>query len=802
MANTNEHDGSINLSVNIDTSEIKDGTNKISGIVNKTVGKFKQVGDAISKALGKGTSQAANTTKANTDKMQKEYQKLLLEIEKIDNEITRLMTEQTALQTGWGITELGDKMVLPDSIQAQWEAMGVRIDELSVKLKLSKEQADQLKIALAGVDTSVPPTGGAGGKGGADGANKWADALGAVGGALKKVGKRIAGIIKSALIFRVIYKVMQSIMDMFKKILMSDEEFRQDWEEMKAAFYAAAQPLVNTLIPVMKWIVQQLKEWAISLGKVEAAIQGISYSEFLDQAKASKETADNYENVANSAEKAKRALAGFDDIEILSAGETDDSVSPFESLKEYDTGGEKGMLADLMIVIGGALAAVGVVLLFNGQVQLGLAFIIAGAGAFAISQVATKEFSTDPILNTFGKVAEIIADALLAVGLILLTYGQVKWGLAFIIAGALVWVAKEVVLGKFSEDPIVDTVAKIMMIAGGAALAIGLIMMVFGFTNPVSISLVAAGAVALVTGASLGSGDIVEALRGTLGVIVALVSGALLAIGIILCFTGVALPLGIALIAAGALGLVAVVAVNWNAIADAITGAINAVIDWVKTYGLLVLGIILCLTGAGMAFGIALILKWAKDNAGKVELASKILEMVQSVWKAVKGFWDSYIAPIFTADWWLNLGKNCINGLIAGFEGGINGIIGAFETMINWIVGGLNKISFDIPDWLGGGTFGINIPEANFGRLNIPRLAKGGVIPANREFLAVLGDQKQGTNIETPLETMIEAFNEALNGRNDTVKEEKYFLGETELMRIVYKLAKQGERIQGADLVV
>lgn len=802
MANTNEHDGSISLSVNIDTSEIKDGTNKISGIVNKTVGKFKQVGDAISKALGKGTSQAANTTKANTDKMQKEYQKLLLEIEKIDNEITRLMTEQTALQTGWGITELGDKMVLPDSIQAQWEAMGVRIDELSVKLKLSKEQAEQLKIALAGVGTSVPPTGGAGGEGGAAGANKWADALGAVGGALKKVGKRIAGIIKSALIFRVIYKVMQSIMDMFKKILMSDEEFRQDWEEMKAAFYAAAQPLVNTLIPVMKWIVQQLKEWAISLGKVEAAIQGISYSEFLDQAKASKETADNYENVANSAEKAKRALAGFDDIEILSAGETDDSVSPFESLKEYDTSGEKGMLADLMTVIGGALAAVGVVLLFNGQVQLGLAFIIAGAGAFAISQVATKEFSTDPILNTFGKVAEIIADALLAVGLILLTYGQVKWGLAFIIAGALVWVAKEVVLGKFSEDPIVDTVAKIMMIAGGAALAIGLIMIVFGFTNPVSISLVAAGAVALVTGASLGSGDIVEALRGTLGVIVALVSGALLAIGIILCFTGVALPLGIALIAAGALGLVAVVAVNWNAIADAIAGAINAVIDWVKTYGLLVLGIILCLTGAGMAFGIALILKWAKDNAGKVELASKILEMVQSVWKAVKGFWDSYIAPIFTADWWLNLGKNCINGLIAGFEGGINGIIGAFETMINWIVGGLNKISFDIPDWLGGGTFGINIPEANFGRLNIPRLAKGGVIPANREFLAVLGDQKQGVNIETPLETMIEAFNEALNGRNDTVKEEKYFLGETELMRIVYKLAKQGERIQGADLVV
>jgi len=41
-------------------------------------------------------------------------------------------------------------------------------------------------------------------------------------------------------------------------------------------------------------------------------------------------------------------------------------------------------------------------------------------------------------------------------------------------------------------------------------------------------------------------------------------------------------------------------------------------------------------------------------------------------------------------------------------------------------------------------------------------LAKGAVIPPNREFLATLGDQKSGTNIETPLSTMIDAFNTAL----------------------------------------
>ena len=117
-----------------------------------------------------------------------------------------------------------------------------------------------------------------------------------------------------------------------------------------------------------------------------------------------------------------------------------------------------------------------------------------------------------------------------------------------------------------------------------------------------------------------------------------------------------------------------------------------------------------------------------------------------------------------------------MNGLISGFEGGINGIINAFESMINWIVDGLNKISFDIPDWLGGGSFGINLQRANFGRVWIPRLAQGAVIPPNREFLAVLGDQKQGTNIEAPLQTIVDAFNIALQGNAN------YSSGKTEVV--------------------
>ena len=65
---------------------------------------------------------------------------------------------------------------------------------------------------------------------------------------------------------------------------------------------------------------------------------------------------------------------------------------------------------------------------------------------------------------------------------------------------------------------------------------------------------------------------------------------------------------------------------------------------------------------------------------------------------------------------------------------------------------------------IGGEKFGFDIPKATFSRVSIPRLAQGAVIPPNREFLAVLGDQKQGTNIEAPLQTIVDAFNIALQG--------------------------------------
>ncbi len=76
----------------------------------------------------------------------------------------------------------------------------------------------------------------------------------------------------------------------------------------------------------------------------------------------------------------------------------------------------------------------------------------------------------------------------------------------------------------------------------------------------------------------------------------------------------------------------------------------------------------------------------------------------------------------------------------------------------------INKISFDIPDWvpewLGGGkTVGINIPTI---KAYHPRLAAGTVVPPNREFMAMLGDNKTEPEVVSPLSTIRQALVEAL----------------------------------------
>ena len=157
--------------------------------------------------------------------------------------------------------------------------------------------------------------------------------------------------------------------------------------------------------------------------------------------------------------------------------------------------------------------------------------------------------------------------------------------------------------------------------------------------------------------------------------------------------------------------------------------------------------------------------------------------------ESVGNWWDEKVKPWFSKEKWEELGKTAINGLLAVIESGVNSAIDA----INGITSGLNTVITGIGKVAGKDWSGIGRIE----HVSLPRLAQGAVIPPNREFMAVLGDQKSGTNIETPLATMVQAFRQALaEGGYGGSSEAVLMLDRETLGKVVWKLNKaEGNRI-------
>lgn len=135
-------------------------------------------------------------------------------------------------------------------------------------------------------------------------------------------------------------------------------------------------------------------------------------------------------------------------------------------------------------------------------------------------------------------------------------------------------------------------------------------------------------------------------------------------------------------------------------------------------------------------------------------------DLINGLKQICSGFID-FITGVFSGDW-----EKAWNGIVNVGKGAVNVLISIINSLISLVVSGLNMISFDIPSWvpfIGGGHFGFNIQQAP----QIPYLAQGAVIPPNREFMAVLGDQTSGNNIEAPEDLIRKIVREETAGNGD-----------------------------------
>nr|UVX72210.1 MAG: hypothetical protein [Bacteriophage sp.]UWG29891.1 MAG: hypothetical protein [Bacteriophage sp.] len=553
-------------------------------------------------------------------------------------------------------------------------------------------------------------------------------------------GKRVSGLFKRILVFSLISKALQSLRTWLGKTIMRNEEARAAVARLKASLLTLAQPILEVVIPVFVKLVNILAQVVTAIAKFFGMLSGKSWSAQKTAAAGLNEEQKALEGVGAAAEDAGKSMAGFDEINQLTSNNAgagggggsgtsaSDAISPdFSSL---DMAEDK--LNDILGIVGAiaaGLLAWKIASLFTDSLSTIGGLALAAAGGFALVYFWLDAWNNGIDLENFlgmlGGLAALAGGLAIAFGPIAAGIALVAGGLAMLVVGI-----KDVIENGFNLEN------TLTIIAGLFAAGLG-ISLLTGSWIPLLIAAIVGILVALVSFTGHGE-ELINGLKDVVEGFGKFFKGV---------FTG-----DLKLAAEGAKQIWAGLKQAWNAIVNSIKDAWNAFVEWLRSKN--------------------------PALANIFETIGKLFGDQYESWKKILSGLITFISGVFTGDW-----KKAWNGVLDVLKGIWNLIVGTIEGAINLIIDGinllisaLNKIQVNIPDWvplLGGRTFGVNIPPVT--RVSLPRLASGAVIPPNSEFLAVLGDQKSGTNIETPLATMVQAFKQAMaetggmGGRNITV---------------------------------
>lgn len=551
--------------------------------------------------------------------------------------------------------------------------------------------------------------------------------------------KRVSGLFKRVLVFSLITRALQSLQTWLGKTIMQNEEARAAVARLKAALLTLAQPILQVVIPVFVKLVDILTQVVTAIAKFFGMLSGKSWGAQVAAAKGLNAEKEAIEGVGSAAEDASKSMASFDEINQITSnqasgggggagGAASTDIAP--DFSNLDMAEDK--LHDILGLVGAiaaGLLAWKIASMFTNDLSKIAGIALAAAGAFALVYFWLDAWKNGIDLQNFlGMLAGLAA---LAAGLAI-AFGPIAAGIALVVGGLVMLVVgiKDVIENGFN---LVNTLT---IIAGILAAGIG-ISLLTGSWIPLLIAGFVAALVALVSFTGHGE-ELIEGLKNIIDGFGKFFKGV---------FTG-----DLKLAAEGAKQIWEGLKQTWNAIVNSIKDAWDMFITWLQSKSPMLAAIF-------QTYG------------------NFISGLFNSIKQWLSGIIE-FISGVFTGDW-----TKAWEGVKDIFKGIWNGIITAVEYAINFIINGinllisaLNTIHFEVPDWvplIGGRSFGISIPLVS--NVALPRLAQGAVIPPNREFLAVLGDQKSGTNIETPLATMVQAFKQGMNemggmgGRSITV---------------------------------
>ena len=564
--------------------------------------------------------------------------------------------------------------------------------------------------------------------------------------AMQKFGTRLSGIVSGALLFNIISSSLTKMVGWFGQAMQSSDSFRQSLANLQGAASVAAAPLVQGLGNALAYINNMLATGISYLARFISMITGKSLGAMKSSAKAMNSYGSAAGSAAKQTEKATRSLAGFDEINRLDAPQEDSS------------GGGGG---------GGATAPN---YDFVDQTGAGFASLMDRVKAF------WDAFTTAlaPSIAAWSAAWEQIKATALAVWPQIQTAASGLWTNALQpLLGYLTGTFVPGVINAFSQAfaPIVadEISAYIQIMANSFVWLCGIV------TDAIN-----------------------NILRPALEVILTIWQGMME--GISNAWATYGQPLMDGLILAFQ-NLQNIFSTLYYTVVEPILANIIALLDrfWSQHAKPLwddILLLIASVQNTLLTFWnsvLAPLVNWLIATfgptfadvfnavAGYVSTAMGLVaDVIDIAVILLRGLCD-FLTAVFKGDWdaaWNAIADTALSvwdRIQNGIRNYINGIIGFVNNMIQAIVNALNAVinavgslSFDIPDWvpgIGGSTFGFQLSAITAPQ--IPYLAQGAVIPPNREFLAVLGDQSSGTNIEAPLSTIQEAVAAVMQDMQD-----------------------------------
>ena len=429
--------------------------------------------------------------------------------------------------------------------------------------------------------------------------------------------------------------------------------------------------------------------------------------------------------------------------------------------------------------IGPLIAVIGVLLVVTGHILIGISLILVGAALWAVGAASGDEGDfIENILTRLAEAATVIGPMIAVLGVFLIVTGHILLGLGFVIAGAALWAAGkaagdegdfvQIILARLQEaasiiGPLIAVIGIILLVAGQIATGIGLIIAGIAIWTFSEINL------------DGGDGIANEILSALLNVF-AKIGPYIALIGVILLFTP--LPkfkgIGIGMIVAGiALFAVGEIGMNWTLLSsDLVQGLLNILHD-ISPY-IALLGIILLCVPGMQAIGIGMIVTGIALFAisSIVPNWDFLKEKVKEIFDNLFQWWDANVAEYLTIEYWKGVGSDIIDGFLGGVKKAWETVSSWVESVVGWFKGMFSDASDSVSNVknnnkaLKARAYDINqsvrMSAPRLSVEDIPALARGTVVPPNREFLARLGDNKQETEVVSPLSTMKQAMLEAL----------------------------------------